>query len=112
MLPTIGGLEGIREGIKDAKYIATLQNILDDPNTDWNDPNVTDANDYLEDLKNAIDPDFSGAYSSQSTELGYYQAILEDISDINDANNSDPNDFAAFTDIRKSIADFIIKIKP
>ena len=107
LLYRIGGLEAIREGIKDARYIATLQNILNDPNTNWSDPKVVNANDYLSNLHNRIDPDYKSAYSSQNTELGYYKAILEDISE-----SSDPNDFEAFTEIRKNIADYIVAIDP
>jgi hypothetical protein len=98
--------EGIREGIKDGKYIATLQNILDDPNTDWGDPNVTDANDYLDSLKDRIDPNYCAAYLDKATWLGFYQPILEDLSDSND-----PNDFEAFTTIRETLWDHINTIK-
>jgi hypothetical protein len=106
LLHTIGGLEGIREGIKDAKYIATLQNILNDPNTDWDDPNVIDANDYLDSVYDCIDPNYCPAYSDYATKFGYYKVILEDIS-----GTSDPNDFEAFTSIRKTIAEHIIAVQ-
>ncbi len=96
MLPAIGGLEAIREGIKDAKYIATLKGLIaENPS----DPNAIDANDYLDDLYNTIDPNYKTAYSDKTTDIGYYKAILSDI--------NDPNDFDAFTDIRKDIADHI-----
>ena len=106
LLYTIGGLEAIREGIKDAKYIKTLRNIIDDPNTDPDDPNVIAADGYLDDLHDRIDPNFTNYYS-QATELGYYSEILEVISDTND-----PNDFEEFADIRKTIADYIRDIQP
>ena len=106
---TIGGLEAIREGIKDARYIATLRNIIDDPNTDPNDQDVIDANDFLDDLHDRIDPNFTN-YHTRTTALGYYHRILDEITDPNDPN--DPNDFDTFTYIRKTIADHIRDIQP
>jgi len=104
LLYTIGGLEGIREGTKDARYIATLKRIIEEyPN----DPNTPDANDYLSDLRSWIDPNYKTAYYIKDTGFGYYKEILEDISDAND-----PNDFEAFTEIRKNIADYIAAIDP
>lgn len=104
LLYTMGGLEGIREGIKDAKYIATLKRIIEEyPN----DPDSDDANDFLDDLYDSIDPNYVNAYSRQATDLGYYPAILQDIS-----GSSDPDDFEAFTEIRKTIADYIVAIDP
>ncbi|MFC1677795.1 right-handed parallel beta-helix repeat-containing protein [Planctomycetota bacterium] len=111
LLPTIGGLEGIREGIKDARYIATLEGLIEN-GYDPCDSNFVDANDYLDDLYSSIDPNYPTAYSGQATELGYYKAILEDISDINDPNTGDPNDFEAFTEIRQNVVDFIVAIDP
>ncbi len=104
LLPTIGGIEGIREGIKDAKYIATLKNIL--ATADWNDSNVTDANNYLAQLKSAIDPNHYSHYVGSADELGYYKSILKDISVPHDSN-----DYEVFTQIRKTIADYIILLK-
>ena len=46
-------------------------------------------------------------YYNKRTELGYAQEIFSHISDSND-----PNDFEAFTRIRKDIADYIIAIDP
>ena len=109
LLYTIGGLEAIREGIKDARYIATLRNIIDDPNTDPNDQDVIDANDFLDDLHDRIDPNFTN-YHTRTTALGYYHRILDEITDPNDPN--DPNDFDTFTYIRKTIADHIRDIQP
>jgi hypothetical protein len=99
LLYTIGGLEGIREGIKDAKYIATLKRLIEE---DPGDPNSSDANDYLQDVKSRIKTDFKTDYYSKATEYGYYDEILADINESNDAN-----DFEAFTRIRKEIADHI-----
>jgi len=102
LLYAIGGLEGIREGIKDAKYIATLKaRIATDPNTMM----AALAQGYLDDLYSRIDPNYSGAYDSQETELGYYQAILEGISVDNDVN-----DFEAFTAIRQNVVNYITRI--
>jgi len=96
---TIGGLEAIREGIKDGRYIATLEKLIaEDPNNAI----AQAAQGYLDDLKDRVDPNYSQAYQDQSTELGHYQAILQKIS-----QSSDPNDYAVFTEIRKQIAEYI-----
>jgi parallel beta-helix repeat protein len=100
LLYTVGGLEGIREGIKDAKYVATLERLIQE---DPCDPNTPDANDYLQDVKSRIETDFFTGYYSEDTELGYYDEILADIND-----SGDPNDFEAFTRIRETIADHIV----
>jgi hypothetical protein len=100
LLYTVGGLEGIREGIKDAKYIATLERLIEE---DPEDPNAPDANAYLADVNSRIESDFRYAYHYKTTQLGYHQEILADINDSND-----PNDFEAFTRIRKTIADHIV----
>jgi hypothetical protein len=105
-LPTIGGLEAIREGIKDAKYIATLKRVIaeaDDPD----DSDVIEASEFLQNLKDRINPNYREACIEQDVGEGYSNAILEEISDTND-----PNDFEAFNEIRKNIADYIIAIDP
>jgi hypothetical protein len=95
---TIGGLEAIREGIKDGRYFATLKKLIaENPNNAV----AQAAQEYLDDLKNRIDPNYS-VYENQSTEIGHYQAILKKIS-----LTSDPNDYEVFTEIRGQIAKYI-----
>ena len=94
------GLEGIREGIKDAKYVGTLKHLIAE-NPDH--PEVADANEFLSTIKARIDTDYWNAYPGQTTQYGYYQEILKDISGTND-----PNGFEAFTIIRKKIVDYIL----
>jgi len=94
---TIGGLEAIREGIKDGRYFATLQKLIAD------NPTITAAQvaqEYLDDLKDRVNPHY-GAYYSQRTGVGHYAAILKEISEAND-----PNDYEVFTRIRKKLAQF------
>ncbi len=98
----IGGIEATREGIKDARYFTTLKRLIaEEPN----DLVAQDAQEYLNGLEYIIDTDY-GSYEDQSTELGHYQAIIKAISP-----TSDPNDFEAFTEIRKKIADYIVLIQ-
>jgi len=100
LLSTMGGLEGIREGIRDSKYVTTLKKLIAaNPNAA-----ITPfAQDYLDDVKSRIETDYYKYYDSDdATELGYYPAILKDISEDNDAD-----DFEAFNEIRKKIADYI-----
>ncbi len=102
LYPTIGGIEGIREGIKDARYIATLKRLISEyPGTD--DANYAQA--YLNNLKNKIDPNLMSGYYNKRTELGYAQEIFSHISDSND-----PNDFEAFTKVRETVIDCIKKL--
>ncbi|MGD0596638.1 MAG: right-handed parallel beta-helix repeat-containing protein [Sedimentisphaerales bacterium] len=95
---TIGGLEAIREGIKDGRYFATLKKLIaENPNNAV----ARTAQEYLDALKNRINPHYN-VYESQQTEIGHYQAILKEISETNDAN-----DYEVFTEIRKQLAEYI-----
>jgi hypothetical protein len=98
----IGGIEATREGIKDSRYFATLKRLITE---EPNDVVAQDAQEYLDELESRINPDYM-SYKNQSTELGHYQAILKAIS-----STSDQNDFEAFTQIRKKIADYIVLIQ-
>ncbi len=101
LLFSIGGLEGIREGIKDSKYISTLQKLI---KKYPNNPVSIEATNYLNLLKrDKIDPHYIDGYVSKATVLGYYGEILKKISDQNN-----PDDFEAFTRIRKNIAGYIV----
>jgi len=93
--------EGIREGIKDAKYIATLKELIK------NNPNTTadEAQAYLDSIKDKINPDYWTAYPGKTNQFGYAQFILRDLSE---TGNSE--DFEAFTSIRANISDYIIKL--
>jgi parallel beta-helix repeat protein len=97
---SIGGLEGIREGIKDGAYIATLMDLIDD---DPNAPVAIDAQDYLDEIQSRISTNYMTGYINKRTDLGYYSEIVEDVSE-----DGDPNDFEAFSEIRKKIADYIV----
>jgi hypothetical protein len=101
LLPTMG-FEGIREGIKDAKYIATLKRLINEkPNT----PVSIEAGNYLDAVKHRIDPNYLEAYLSKSDDSGFYKPIIADLSDSNN-----PDDFEAFTRIRQTIANYIIQL--
>jgi len=104
LLSTIGGLEAIREGIKDAKYIATLQYLLPDDPCSWTSLQQ-EAHDYLESIKSRINPDYDIGYVKQMTELGYYEAILDDLTD---PCNPLTNDYEAFSRIRAKLVEYII----
>ena len=99
--------EGLREGITDARYIATLQKLIDQ------DPNLVvaaAAQDYLDALKARIKTDYSKYYgivdNSLIDDLGYYKAILKDVS-----GTSDPNNFESFTGIRQQLAGYIVALQ-
>jgi hypothetical protein len=101
LLYTMGGIEGVREGIKDAKYIATLQNLIAEG---LNNPAAQEAQNYLNGVKSKINPNY-GAYWLETTELGYYKEILADVNGAGDAN-----DFEVFTRVRKDIAEYIVRL--
>jgi hypothetical protein len=103
---SIGGLEGVREGVKDAKYIATLERLITE---NPSDPDTPIAEAYLDALKSRISKYYKTGYYDETTELGYHEAIIEEISDTSDEN--DPQDYESFTYIRKKIADFIEDIQ-
>jgi len=100
LIPTLAA-EGIREGIKDAKYIATLKELIE------NNPGATagEAQAYLDSIKSRINPDYWSTYPSNTTQFGYAQFILRDVSE---TGNSE--DFEAFTNIRANISDYIVKL--
>jgi hypothetical protein len=100
LLHTIGGLEAIREGIKDARYIATLKNLI---GGDPNKPGSIAAQDYLNQVKSKIGTDYFAYYiRNNKPAMGYYGRILERVS-----GDGDANDFEAFTTTRKQTADYI-----
>ena len=102
---SLGGIEAIREGVKDARYIATLQTLIA---AAPNDPCAVLAKSYLDDVKSRIDTDYFGAYWNEAGELGYYEAILADLTDPGDPQT---NDYEAFSEIRRTIADYIKWLK-
>ena len=101
MLPTMG-LEGLREGIKDAKYIATLKMLM---RRNPNSPAASAARDYLGTLKDKINPDFWNAYVRKTTEGGYYHNVVRDIS-----QNRNVVEWEAFTRIRRTVFDHITRL--
>ncbi len=98
MLPTLA-LEGLREGIKDAKYIATLKKLIE---IYPNEPAAREARQYIEKIKQRIDPDYWNAYPGRATSRGYDHLIMKHLS-----RADDPGDYEAFTEIRKKIFDYI-----
>jgi hypothetical protein len=99
LLPAMN-FEGIREGMKDAMYITTLKQLISAKQTD---PVSIEASNYLNALKQQINPDYWDAYVCKSDDYGFYKSILAGISDSNN-----PDDFESFTKIRKKIADYIV----
>ncbi|MBN3041292.1 MAG: hypothetical protein JW867_09185 [Candidatus Omnitrophica bacterium] len=102
-MPTVD-FEGIREGVKDAKYISTLKKLIRE-NPD--DQFAQQAQDYLQSLRDKISPSYWSDYAGKSDVYGFYDEIIEDLS-----NASDPLDYSAFTNIRNDIINYIIKLRP
>ena len=92
--------EGIREGIKDAKYVATLERLIGQhPGTA-----ATAAQTYLNTVMARVNPSYA-SYYGRETAYGYFNQIVSVVSD-----TGSPNDYEAFTRIRKSVADFIVQL--
>jgi hypothetical protein len=101
LLPTMS-VEGIREGIKDAKYIATLKRLITERR---NLPVSIKASNYLAEIKRRIDPNYYEDYVQKSDDSGFYKKILAVLSDSNN-----PDDFKSFSQIRQTIANYIIQL--
>lgn len=103
--------EGLREGIKDAKYLATLEKLISE-NSELEA--AKNAADYLALLKKTIDPKFSKNYINKlhndvlyrgDQPLGLYPYILKNVS-----QERDPDDFEAFTKVRNNLIGHIKNI--
>lgn len=99
ILPAIGGIEAIREGVKDAGYIATLKALIAARPTD---PVAVSAQAYLDALKARIGTAYYGSYASKADEMGFVGEILKAVSATGDAT-----DYAAFTTVRNTVIDYI-----
>ncbi len=104
--PTSGGrlldrlaLEGLREGIKDAKYVATLRRrIAAAPQA----PVAREAAAYLSSLKASIDPNFWQDYVLKSTDTGFQPTVLGNVSP-----DRRGDDYEAFTKVRAKLFGFL-----
>lgn len=105
LLPTLG-MEGLREGIKDAKYFATLEQLIEEhPGTV-----ATEAQNYLNTFKSdtsRISPYYYNSYSNKNNAYGHYNTILGSVSEI-----GDENDYEVFTKIRNNIISYIENLIP
>jgi hypothetical protein len=101
-LPTMA-YEGIREGIRDDRYLSTLNELI---NSSGNSSAVNNAKAYLDNIKQK-----AGRLAWYQDLLwkikphGFYDAILSAISPKGE------DDFEFFSDMREQIVDHIIKIK-
>lgn len=94
--------EGIREGIKDSRFIATLESlIVQHAGTQG----AIEAQGYLDALKARISPDLWGTYVSKAGAFGYYQSIIADVSSTGSAD-----DYAAFTSVRDEVVNRIMSL--
>lgn len=99
------GLEGLRLGILDARYIATLKKLIQQHTGDPNYSAICQqAGDYLNNLKGSLSPNLMADYlNAQPTyEDGYYEHVLKQVS-----RNGNPYDFQAFSTVRQGVVDYI-----
>ena len=100
LIPTMNA-EGLREGIKDAKYIATLKRLIEENPGDCAD----EASEYLNSVVSKISTEYYNDYVDNGTDKGFMEPILADISE-----NGNSTDFDAFSAIREKITDYIIEM--
>lgn len=98
MLPTLA-FEGTREGIKDAKYITTLKNLIAQfPN----DPISSQAQAYLNTVLAHISTEWVTDYINQQNDFGFANIILGKVS-----TTGSQTDYSAFNAFRTRIAGYI-----
>ena len=73
--------------------------------TDFGNDIEEEVCEYLDSIKDKINPDYWTAYPGKTNQFGYAQFILRDLSE---TGNSE--DFEAFTNIRANISDYIVKL--
>jgi hypothetical protein len=100
IMPTMA-VEGLREGITDLRYIATLERLIAEyPNS----AAAQQAAAYLAALKGRIQTDIARDYMEQGDGFGFAGPILEDVSENGAA------EFASFTRMRETVSEFIKRI--
>ena len=101
LLETIA-LEGIRLGIQDSKYVATLERLIAENPTH---PAAQPASNFLQTVKNRMSPHFWNDYVQTPGTDGFYQPILQNLS-----SAGNPLDFTAFTTIRNTVIQYISQL--
>lgn len=90
--------EGEREGIKDAKYIATLKDLIQkNPNSSTS----IEAQRYLDSVVSGISADWINDYVDKGNEFGFADQIIKSVA------KSDNLDYESFDSIRKKIFGYI-----
>jgi hypothetical protein len=97
--PTMAS-EGVREGIKDKRYIETLRKLIRDNNSS----NISiEASLYLDNLSFRISPFYSSSYANKLNDNGFIDSVLKDLS-------GNINDYEIFAKIRSDILGYIVKL--
>ncbi len=101
LMPTINS-EGLREGIKDAKYFATLERLI---NQRPQDPTAKLARQYLDDLKARIDfRTFANEIKTEQTRASGSAAYFRQIV------SGNARDYSSFSTIRTKVIEFITQL--
>ncbi|MBI4982451.1 MAG: hypothetical protein HZC15_04885 [Candidatus Omnitrophica bacterium] len=96
--------EGLREGIKDAKYIATLKRLIKERGGNV----AADADAYLARLVSRIGSNFWNDYVNNSPPAGFTDSI---VSQLSEKKENKAKDFQAFSEIRNEIIKYIKALK-
>ena len=100
LVPTMSS-EGIREGVKDARYIATLKRLIEENKDNLEKQAAAqEAQAYLDSVKSQISANYRGDYVQQSEEHGFYEAIMDDV--------SGGGGFGGFSKVRRDVLDYIL----
>ena len=95
-------LEAMREGAKDSKYYATLQNLISKRlQSNANDTLAKDAQQYLTTLLTNVGANWANDYANKKNDYGFGSEIIKSLS------GGKPDDYAVFDRIRKNIFDRI-----
>ncbi len=104
-IPTFA-MKGLREGIKDAKYVATLRKLIaEHPN----DQTASLARDFLNTLldDNHVLTKYSDDYTMKRTAYGIHGLIVKYLSAGSSAGESNMEDYQVFDEKRLQIIDYI-----
>ncbi|MEN6641192.1 MAG: hypothetical protein ABFE08_01965 [Armatimonadia bacterium] len=96
-------IKGVREGVKDSKYLATLRALIA---ANRGSKDAAEAQRFINSFINGdrIKQDFVNDYAAKSGETGFHNLIVKYLS------GGDENDYAVFDRFRKGLAERIAKL--
>lgn len=107
-IPTFA-MKGLREGIKDAEYLATLKELIA---KHPDDATAVSAQEFLNTTFDGdhVKPRFHEQYSAEATEFGIQGVITKYLSKGLEANDENADDYEIFDDIRNQMITYIERL--